>query len=78
MFREGAFAMLFLFIVMAGEGLYLWTGGDFRHKMNLSFCAAFFVVLFVVLLIITEGDAADALDGFVPEGVGKNKLNKYR
>lgn len=53
-------------------------GGNFRHKMNLSFCAAFFVVLFVVLLIITEGDAADALDGFVPEGVGKNKLNKYR
>ena len=46
-FREAAFVFLFLFALLTGECFYIWLGGDVRHKTNLAFCAAFFIVLFV-------------------------------
>lgn len=69
--RQGAILFLFMFVFLLGQVAYIWQGGDVRHKMNLSFCAAFFVVLFVVLLIVTEGDAADSVgDLFAGAGDG--------
>lgn len=75
--REGAFVLLFLFILLFGEFFYVWLGGDVRHKMSLAFCAAFFVVLFVVLLVVTEGDIADGIgDAFVGGSAGEKKRKR--
>ena len=69
--REAAFVFLFLTFLLLGECAYLCLGGDMRHKTNLAFCAAFFIILFIVLLIVTEGDAADGIgDVFVDGGSG--------
>ena len=81
--REAAFVFLFLAFLLAGECAYLCLGGDMRHKTNLAFCAAFFVVLFVVLLIVTEGDAADGVgdvfaDGIAGTDVSAGKSKKRR
>lgn len=67
--REAAFVFLFLTFLLLGECAYLCFGGDMRHKSNLAFCAAFFVVLFIVLLIVTEGDAADGIGDVFIGGV---------
>ena len=67
--REAAFVFLFLSFLLLGECAYLCLGGDMRHKSNLAFCAAFFVILFIVLLVVTEGDAADGLGDAVIGGV---------
>lgn len=68
--REAAFVFLFLTFMLSGECAYLCLGGDMRHKTNLAFCAAFFVVLFVVLLVVTEGDAAEGIGDAVIGGIG--------
>ena len=74
----GAFFLIYLlFILLFGEFFYVWLGGDVRHKMNLAFCAAFFVVLFVVLLVVTEGDIADGIgDAFVGGSAGEKKRKR--
>lgn len=72
-YREAAIVLLFLFMLLLGECAYLWRGGDLRHKSNLAFCAAFFVVLFVVLLIVTEGDAAEGIGDVFVGGAGSEK-----
>lgn len=77
-FREAAFVFLFLFFLLTGVCLYLWQGGDIRHKMNLAFCAAFFIILFIVLLIVSEGDAADGIGGSIDFGGGGGKVRKKR
>lgn len=43
-----------------------------------AFCAAFFVVLFVVLLIVTEGDAADGIGDVFVGGVGDGSKTRKR
>lgn len=77
-FWEAAFVFLFLFALLTGECFYIWLGGDVRHKTNLAFCAAFFVVLFVVLLIVTEGDAADGIGDVFVGGVGDGSKTRKR
>ena len=69
-YREAAFVFLFLTFLLLGECAYLCLGGDMRHKTNLAFCAAFFIVFFVVLLVVTEGDAADGIGDVFVDGIG--------
>lgn len=82
LYREAALVGLYLFFVLAGEVLYIWFGGDYRHAMNLSYCAAFFIVFFVILLIVTEGDAGDAVaDAIVPSSAdtsSQKRIKKHR
>lgn len=70
-YREAAFVFVFLFMLLLGEFFYIWLGGDVRRKTNLAFCAAFFAVLFAVLLIVTEGDAADGIGDALTGGTGE-------
>ena len=79
LYREGGFVFLFLFISMLGELFYIWAGGDFRHAMNLSYCAAFFLVFVIVLIVLTDGDAGDAFVDIVPTGeTSGKKVKKHR
>jgi hypothetical protein len=64
-YREILYLIIYVFILNIGVLIYVSkTNINVERAINLSFFAAFMLLLFIVLLVITEGESGELVEGF--------------